>query len=78
MEQLDALALEYQAHYGTAWRNVDVSHFINNPNASGIGRVFGGRLQEQGGDVVVRQLAALFKDGSDPLLVSHDSAKSLP
>jgi hypothetical protein len=48
---LDALALEYQREYGSAWRNLDMSDFVNKaPPNSPVG-IFSLRFEEQGRDL---------------------------
>ena len=69
----DALALEYKRDYGTAWSNLNVSHFINNPVASGKCRVFGLGLPEESLDRLGRDLCALKDDCPDPLLIREDT-----
>ena len=76
--ELNALALKYQAEYGGACRDVDVAYFINNPDASGVCRVFRGGLEEEGSDLLGRQLSPLSEDAADALLVSDDAVKALP
>ncbi len=57
--QPNALALEYQAEYGSAFGYLDVSNIVNNPNASSVVRVFGPGLLEE-----VSELATLEPRGS--------------
>jgi len=61
-EELDALSLEYKRDYGTARRNIDVSNFINNPNAQGIVSVFGPGFSEKLSDLVGVEVCVLPDD----------------
>jgi len=56
----DALAFEYKRDYGTAGRNLDVAHLVNNPAASGKCSVFGLSFQEKAGDVFLGEPCSLF------------------
>jgi hypothetical protein len=58
--ELNALPLEYQCHYGTASGDLDVSHLINNPVASGKCRVFGLSFEEKLIHVLLTNPGALY------------------
>ena len=47
IDELDALSFEYKRDYGTARRNIDISDFMNNPNAHGVICVFGPGFSEE-------------------------------
>ncbi len=51
LPQPDALALEYQGEYGSAFRDLSIADIVNNPNASGVVRVFGPGFFEQATDL---------------------------
>jgi len=61
MEQ-NALALEYQAEYGRARRNLSLADVVNNPNASRVVRVFGPGFLEQVLDLPIFQSCPFTDD----------------
>ena len=69
----DALSLEYQRDYGSAFRDYEISDLVNDPRASGVCSVFGLGFEEESLDLFLGQLRPLFDDGADPLLVSEQS-----
>jgi len=62
--QLNALALEYQAEYGSAYGNLGITDIVNNPNASGVVRVFGPGFLEQVSDLASFELRALTDESA--------------
>ena len=78
MNELDALALEYQGNYGTAHRNLDISNIVNNPAANGVCRVFGLRLTEQTRDLIATESGVLFDYRPYPVLVAQNRVEPLP
>ena len=72
MNELDALALEYQRDYGTASGNLDVFDLVNNPAANGICRVFGLRLSEETTDSEWAEIGVVRYDSPYPFLVTKD------
>ena len=65
--KLDALALEYQGDYGTAFRNVDISYLMNNPSANGVCRVFGLGLKEQANNLPIVEVEATGEAEPEPV-----------
>ena len=78
MELNDALALEYQSHYGSALRDIDVSDLVNNPSASGKCRVLSLGFQEEWLDLIHIQARPLVHDGRDALLIGQQRVQPLP
>ena len=74
----NALALEYQAVYGSASRNINVFDFVNNPTASGKCRVFGLGFSEKGLDLSLVAIRPFLDNSSDSPLVAQNRVKSLP
>jgi len=72
MNELNALALEYQGQYGTAFRNVDIADLINNTDASGVGRILRSGFEKQRTDLVFSEEGSFLQDVSDPLLIGFD------
>lgn len=66
----NALALEYQRDYGTAWRDLNISDLVNNPAANGECRVFGVGFSKEPIDLFPTQLRTLFKDRPNTAVVS--------
>jgi hypothetical protein len=66
----NALALEYQAEYGSARSDGDITNIVNNPNASRVVRVFGPGLLEQASDLRSFELRPFLHNGTNTLLVS--------
>ncbi len=62
--QPNALALEYQAEYGSAFGYLDVSNIVNNPNASSVVRVFGPGLLEEVSELATLEPRPLPDDGA--------------
>lgn len=77
LPQPDALALEYQGEYGSAFRDFSIADIVNNPNASGVVRVFGPGFLEQTTDLPLFQARSLSNDGADALLVRQHRKKPL-
>jgi len=67
--QPNALALEYQAEYGSAIRDCSLSDVVNNPNGSCVVSVFGPGLLEQALDLPIFQSCPFADDRSDSVLV---------
>ncbi len=65
----DALSLEYKRDYGLALRDLNVSYLINNPAASGVCRVFGLGLAEEGFDISRTDRRSVLDDRPDSFLV---------
>ncbi len=70
--ELNALALEYQGDYGTAWRNLNIANLVNNPAASGKCSVFGLSFAEEPFDVRFGQLGSLRDDRTEAALITQD------
>jgi len=70
MNELDALALEYQRDYGSAKGNLDVFDLVNNPSANGVCRVFGLRFAEEVSDSAWAEIGVLRDHGTDPRMVA--------
>ncbi len=66
----NALAFEYQAMYGSACRDVNVFDFVNDPNASGVCRVFGPGFLEKASDLPFVERSSLVDDCSDSSLIT--------
>lgn len=73
----NALALEYQRDYGTAGRDLNVAHLMNNPAASGKCRVLGLSLTEQPLDMLLGHVGALGDDSADSGLIAQDAIEPL-
>ena len=71
--EYDALALEYQTDYGSARGHANVSDVINNPNASGVCRVFGPGFFEKKSDLLFAKLGSITNDVPDSFLVCKDT-----
>lgn len=71
MNELTALALEYQRDYGTAHRNVDISDFVNNPFVNSPSSVLGLGFKEKIGDLISGKFAVLGDDRADTVLVTQ-------
>ena len=69
MMESNALALEYQAEYGSAGRDVDIANLVNNPNASRIVCVFGPGLLEESANVPFVQRGVFAEQVADALLI---------
>ena len=67
-----ALALEYQSEYGSACGNVDVANFVNNPNGSGVVRVFGPGFFEKTSDLPLVERGVLVENIANTLLVRQE------
>ena len=65
----NALALEYQADYGTARRDLDVADLVNNPLANGVCRVSGLSFEEKRLNLMGIKMGAFFDDRADPFLI---------
>jgi len=74
----NALALEYQRDYGTAGRDLDIAHLMNNPAASGKCRVFGLSLTEQPLDLLLAHIGALGDDAPYSRLIAQDAVEAFP
>lgn len=74
---LDALALEYQGDYGTAFRRLEVTDLMYNPFIKGIGGVLRLRQTEQSGNLPSGKIRVTINDGADPLLVAEDATQPL-
>lgn len=70
--ELNALPLEYQRDYGTAFRDLDVFDLMNNPAANGVCRIFGLGLPEEPFELVFRNLRSLNDDRAYTLLITQN------
>ena len=68
----NALALEYQRDYGTAWRDLNLADLVNNPAANGVCRVFGVGFEKEPIDLFPSQLRSLFEDLPNSALIRLD------
>ena len=76
--ELDALALEYQGDYGTAFRNVDISYLMNNPSANGLCRVFGLGLKEQSSNLLLVELIPTPREATSDLCAGGTGRQNWP
>jgi len=74
----DALALEYQRDYGTAWRHLNLSDLIDDPTGQSPIRIFGLSLKEQSFNCRFVEACTVFDDGANAILVSLNGTKPLP
>ena len=70
MNDLDALAFEYQGDYGTASGNLDISDFVNNPLVNCELSIFSLGLTKKFSDFNLRDLGMLSDDVPDSMLVA--------
>ncbi len=72
MNDLDALALEYQRDYGTASRNLDISDILYNPFAHCISSIFSLGLSKELSDLLGVEIRVLGNNAPDsPLVTKH-------
>ena len=71
--ELNALALEYQADYGSARRDLKISDIVNNPTASGKCGVFGLSLAEEGLDFRLPKFGPFSDDPTNALLIRKNA-----
>ena len=71
-DEFTSLPLEYQLRYGTAFRNADLSEFVNNTKSHCIIRTDGSFLTEKLLSHIRSDESALVVDGGDPLVVSPE------
>lgn len=76
MDDLTALALEYQADYGRAHGDLRVTHLMNNPTANGVCRVFGLGFKEEGAYGVWLEIGSVGDDAADSLLIGLNTAET--
>ena len=69
-DEPDALSLEYKRDYGIARRNVNIADIVNNPNASGVVRVFGPGFSEKITDLRLVEVSAVPDDRPDSDVIS--------
>ena len=68
--QANALALEYQRDYRSAFRYVDITDVVDKPLVKGEGRVFGPGFSEEILSLSAVQFGTFDKDVPDPALVT--------
>ena len=68
----NALAREYQAIYGTAGPNIDVSDFVNNPGSFGGVRIYGPGFLEKVTDLPLIERGVFSHQVGNTLLVRKE------
>ena len=73
MNELDALALEYQGDYGTATGDLDISDIMNNPFAFCISSIFSLSLSKELSDLLGVEIRVLSDNVPNSPLVTKNT-----